>query len=256
MASDRSRIIGYCLLAFGFTWALAGIGWLLGIDTGSGFAYMVLAALCMLGPSIAAIIRQRRIERLPWIGLGLNLAGTRWKTLAATCVIGMLIAPLYLLTQHLLGDVMGIASFGHVEVSNARMATAVVEIAEQLGSKDADPNSSWLMDVPAWLVLVIVQVAALFSAFSLNLLFMLGEELGWRGYLWQVTSEWNGLRRVGLTGVLWGVWHAPLIALGHNYPGHPVSGIGMMVVFCTLAALLFDWSRTRSGSIWSSALLH
>ncbi|MBK7947073.1 MAG: hypothetical protein IPJ85_17965 [Flavobacteriales bacterium] len=29
-----------------------------------------------------------------------------------------------------------------------------------------------------------------------------------------------------------------------------------MVIFCLLAALLFDWTRARSGSIWSSAMLH
>lgn len=257
MATDRSRIMGYCLLAFGFTWALAGIGWLLGIDAGSGLQYMVLAGLCMFGPAIAAIIRQRRIERLPWSGLGVNLAGTRWRTVVMTCLVGMLIAPLYLLCQHLLGDVLGVAAFGHVEVSNERMSVAIVELVEQLGGKEVpDAGHSWIMKLPAWLALVVIQFAALFSAFSLNLLFMLGEELGWRGYLWQVTRGWSGLHRVGLTGVLWGLWHAPLIALGHNYPGFPVSGIGMMVVLCTLLALLFDWTRTRSRSIWSSAVLH
>lgn len=257
MATERSRIIGYCLLAFGFSWALAGIGWLLGIDAQSGLLYMVLAGLCMFGPAFAGIVRQRRIERRPWSGLGLDLAGTHWRTLALTCLVGLLIAPLYLLSQHLFGDVMGIASFGHVEVSNERMAVAVSELIEEMSGKEIpDAGRSWLMKLPAWLALVVIQFAALLSAFSLNLLFMLGEELGWRGYLWQVTSGWNGLRRVLLTGVLWGLWHAPLIALGHNYPGFPISGIGMMVVFCTLLALLFDWTRTRSGSIWSSAVLH
>lgn len=257
MVPDRSRIVGYVLIAFGFTWAVAGIGWLFGIDTSSGFTYMALAACCMLGPAIAAIIRQRAIEKLPWSGLGLSIPGTRWKVLAATCAVGLLIAPLYLLCQHLLGDVLGMAPFGHAEVSDERMAVAVSELAAQLGSDPgAMEKNKWLLELPAWLVLLIIQIAALFSAFSLNLIFMLGEELGWRGYLFQVTSAWKPLRRVLLTGVLWGLWHAPLIALGHNYPGYPVSGIGMMVVFCVLAALLFDWTRVRSGTIWSSAVLH
>ena len=44
--------------------------------------------------------------------------------------------------------------------------------------------------------------------------------------------------------------------MGHNYLGYPVAGIGMMVVLCILLAFLFDWTRSRSGSIWSSCMLH
>jgi membrane protease YdiL (CAAX protease family) len=47
-----------------------------------------------------------------------------------------------------------------------------------------------------------------------------------------------------------------LIAVGHNYPGHPIAGIPLMMVFCLLLALLFDWSRVRSGSVWAPVLLH
>ena len=83
-----------------------------------------------------------------------------------------------------------------------------------------------------------------------------GEELGWRGYLFHRLRERSGLQRVLFTGPVWGLWHAPLIAVGHNYPGYPVAGIGAMMVFCTALALLFDWTRFRSGSIWSSGLLH
>ena len=36
---------------------------------------------------------------------------------------------------------------------------------------------------------------------------------------------------VGVWGVIWGFWHAPLILNGHNYPQHPVVGVFMMVAF-------------------------
>jgi len=254
---DNKRLIRYCAIAFGFTWLLAGIGWTMGIDAEAGLAYMALAAACMLGPAISAMVCQRLIDRAPWAGLGVNIAATRWRVLLATCAIGLLLAPLYLLVQHVFGDVLGIASFGHAEVSNSRMVQAIQELAQQLGREvPASGLNALLLDVPGWLVLVIIQVAALLSASSLNLIFMLGEELGWRGYLYQLLAERTALQRVGITGVLWGLWHAPLIAMGHNYPGYPVVGIGMMVVFCLLAAFVFDWTRARSHSVWSSALLH
>jgi len=252
---EQARIIRYCAIAFGYTWLLAGVAWLFGINASSGVPYMVVAGLCMLGPAIAALILQRHVDRLPWSGLGLRIQGTGWRVLALTAIMGMLLVPLYLLIQHLLGDVLGIPLFGHAAVSDARIAAAFAELLHSLGKGGAQERSA-LLDLPAWLVLIVIQFAALLSSFTLNLLFMLGEELGWRGYLFQVTARWSGIRRIALTGVLWGLWHAPLIAMGHNYPGYPIAGIGMMVLFCLLAAFLFDWTRARSGTIWSSAMLH
>jgi uncharacterized protein len=99
-------------------------------------------------------------------------------------------------------------------------------------------------------------VGASFSAFTVNLPFMLGEELGWRGYLFASTSRWSAAKRVAFTGTVWGIWHAPLILLGHNYPGYPFLGIVLMMVFCTLLAMLFDLSRQRSNSVWGPCVLH
>lgn len=252
--AEAQRITVFSVIAFGFSWALAGVGCLLGITTESGWPYMLLAALCMFGPAVAACIAQRRFDGLPWSGLGFPVKGTNWKVLILTIAGALLLVPLYLLCQHILGDRLGFALFGHAEVSDARLAAAIAELMAQLGAGASD--ASKLPEVPAWALLLIIQAGALLSAFSLNLAFMLGEELGWRGYLFQVCARWSALRRIALTGVLWGLWHAPLIAMGHNYPGYPFVGIAMMVGYCLLAAFLFDWTRVRSRSIWSSAVLH
>ena len=59
-----------------------------------------------------------------------------------------------------------------------------------------------------------------------------------------------------LIGLVWGVWHAPLILQGHNYPQHPVAGCLMMVAFCVLYAPLFSYVRIRSGSVIAAAIMH
>ena len=56
--------------------------------------------------------------------------------------------------------------------------------------------------VPGWLVLVLGLLAAVLAACTVNLPFMLGEELGWRGYLYQATAEWPSLKRVLFTGMV------------------------------------------------------
>ena len=50
----------------------------------------------------------------------------------------------------------------------------------------------------------------------------LGEEAGWRGYLLPKLLEFmKPWKAVLLTGVIWGLWHAPVIACGFNY-GKPL----------------------------------
>ncbi|HRO99885.1 MAG TPA: hypothetical protein PLN54_10665 [Flavobacteriales bacterium] len=73
------RVWSFLALAFGFTWGVAGIGILgFGLNAASGAGYAIMAAVCMLGPALAALVQQRLFDRAPWSGLGLPLRGTRW----------------------------------------------------------------------------------------------------------------------------------------------------------------------------------
>lgn len=85
-----------------------------------------------------------------------------------------------------------------------------------------------------------------------------GEELGWRGYL---------LPKLGkifcpsfasvITGVIWGLWHAPIIAMGYNYgTEHPIAGIFAMIVFCTSVGIILGFLTYKVNSIWPAVLLH
>lgn len=248
----RRRVVQYMALAFGSTWAIGGLMALLGVDASSGPPYLIMAGACMLGPALAALV-MRWSTNGPWSQIGLPLRGTRWPVVAATVLFGVLIVPTYLLLSHLLGTVPGVAQ---VDLSTSGLIAQVTAAFEGAGIEPSQDTLDRLSSVPAWLVLVGVLLAAVLAASTVNLPFMLGEELGWRGYLWHVLQDTPAWQRILFTGVVWGLWHAPLIAMGHNYPGHPVSGIGMMVLLCTAMALPFDWTRTRSGSVWSSALLH
>ncbi|HEY0978770.1 MAG TPA: CPBP family intramembrane glutamic endopeptidase [Flavobacteriales bacterium] len=251
------RIGGYLLWAFGISWAIVGAGFLLGVRSAAHPFYILVAALCMLGPALAAIIQQRLIDRAPWAGLGLPLRPTDRPVFLGTVLIGLSLIPV-LFGVLAVFEALGAERFGQVSITTERLMEALAEMLNASGSPSQGTSKilTWASGVPGGVALAFFLIAALFAALTVNLPFMLGEELGWRGYLWSVTAHWSGLRRVGFTGVVWGLWHAPLILMGHNYPEHPFLGIGLMVVFCTLLAFLFDWTRTRSRSIWSSCVLH
>jgi membrane protease YdiL (CAAX protease family) len=114
--------------------------------------------------------------------------------------------------------------------------------------------------LPATSGIVVVAQAALALTLGplFNTLFAVGEEIGWRGFLLPRLMR-AGLRQwpaLVVSGVVWGLWHAPVIALGHNYPDHPYVGVVMMTVFCTLLGVAFGWLQLASGSVWVPALAH
>jgi len=91
---------------------------------------------------------------------------------------------------------------------------------------------------------------------TVNALFGFGEELGWRGLLQRELAPMGFWRASLAIGLVWGLWHAPLILLGHNYPQHPQLGVGLMVLWCVLLAVPFSYVRVKSRSVVAVAILH
>ncbi|KGQ22417.1 CPBP family intramembrane glutamic endopeptidase [Thermus filiformis] len=117
----------------------------------------------------------------------------------------------------------------------------------------AIPNAQSLPEALWWGVLLL---QGLLAGATVNLLAALGEELMWRGYLWERLKErgfWPASLDIGL---VWGLWHAPLVLLGYNYPQHPLAGVGMMTFFTLLLTPALLYVREKGGSLLAAALLH
>ncbi|WP_458188114.1 CPBP family glutamic-type intramembrane protease [Haladaptatus sp. NG-WS-4] len=75
--------------------------------------------------------------------------------------------------------------------------------------------------------------AALTIGPAINTFVAFGEEFGWRGFLLQHLLVLGQRRAIVLTGVVWGIWHWPIIAMGDNYglthPEAPWAGMLAMV---------------------------
>ncbi len=105
--------------------------------------------------------------------------------------------------------------------------------------------------------LVAIQLATTPVGAFINLVPALGEELGWRGWLLPKLMPLGTVPALLVTGVIWGLWHAPLILLGYNYPDAPGwLGLTAMVGMCIPVGAVFGWLRLRSGSVWPAALAH
>lgn len=95
----------------------------------------------------------------------------------------------------------------------------------------------------------------------INSLFALGEEIGWRGFLFpELAVRTCRVKAHLLSGLIWGLWHTPVNMMGHNYglgyPSYPWGGIIVMCVFTFATGVFLSWLTERSGTIWPAALGH
>ena len=91
-----------------------------------------------------------------------------------------------------------------------------------------------------------------------NVAFAAGEEIGWRGFLVpQLYKRFNFTATCLITGIIWSVWHFPLIISGIYLAKMPMAAQLLLFVI-TVTAMTFpiSWLRLRSGSVWTAVLLH
>jgi membrane protease YdiL (CAAX protease family) len=106
-------------------------------------------------------------------------------------------------------------------------------------------------------VLLVQLVSAYLVALTLNAFCAVGEEIGWRGYLYKRLGYTANARNTLIIGAVWGLWHATAIGLlGHNYPVLRWMGVPIFAVFCIILSALMLSLVSRAGSILPSVSLH
>ncbi len=108
---------------------------------------------------------------------------------------------------------------------------------------------------PVALVVLFVAVAVIGLPLS-GLAAVFGEEYGWRGFLQDELGRAGRARGALLVGLVWGVWHFPVILRGvHTYPP---TGLGLLLglVFFVLWGVVQSYAVLKTGSIWVAAFTH
>jgi len=240
------KAIQYIILTCGVSWAVAGAAILLGLrgPTEQGLiprlVYMAFGAAYMLLPAICAIMLQLVHKEKPFSNLGISFKVNWWFLIA--------------------GIVPFIYSFMTLGINvlfpGVSFSVTFEGFLSRLPAAQAETAVKQLSQFPP-IVFLLIQVAqALVAGFTINALFGLGEELGWRGYLLKALHNKKLLPASLIIGIVWGLWHFPLILLGHNYPQHPVAGMGMMVILCILLTPMMIYIVIKSKSVITAAILH
>lgn len=241
MPTSKNKALGvFFLVAFGLTWLVQVLLAVVLRDKSlvpQEMRSMVLslsAPLLMWPPAIGAFVARRFVEKTPLAEPGLKLPPPKWLLVSWLFPLALVFAAMA-------------ASLPINPIDP--WITPLREAFEKVGKEPPIPLG--------WLVVAQV-VAGMTIGAVFNSLFAFGEEYGWRGYLLPRLMDrlgaWKGIL---LHGAIWGIWHAPLIALtGYNYPKHPYLGVLLFVVFCTLLGIVFAWLQLGSRSVLAPTLAH
>lgn len=126
---------------------------------------------------------------------------------------------------------------------------------------EASGATADMIPMPLSTLMVIQMIQALLLGPILNFFTCFGEEWGWRGYLLpKMAKKLPAIPMLLITGLIWGVWHAPLTALGHNYGvgylGFPLTGIFAMCGFCTVVGVFMSYICMKTKSCIPAVLAH
>ena len=107
-------------------------------------------------------------------------------------------------------------------------------------------------------LLALSLISAFISGISLNTLFAIGEEIGWRGLMLDELGKRFSLPITSIIiGIVWSLWHAPLIILfGYNYPTNRLLGILLYTVICIIWTYILSILKILGGSIIPAAVMH
>jgi membrane protease YdiL (CAAX protease family) len=242
---DWKRIGIFIAFAFSIAWLVALALYLTGGLTPTPYTLILLSIGYMGAPTYAHILT-RLVTREGWQELHLRPNFKKGWLYWLICWVAPTIFAF-------LGMAVFFAIFPQYYDSTF---SAVTKLMEQ----SAAATGQALPAIDPWIIILSQTLAALLVAPILNAIPILGEEFGWRAYLQPKLMPLGGRKAMLLMGVVWGLWHAPLIAMGHNYgtkyPGVPWLGILATVWMMFIFGTFFGWAALRSGSVWPAVIGH
>jgi len=242
--NEKVKKVGLFIgMAFAFSWLIAIVFFVCGGRWNTAGA-MIIGTAFMFMPMVSCIPVQKFIYKEPLRKpLGISFKLNRWWLVAwflppaiAFATIGVsLLIPGVNYSPDMAGffeRFKGVIPPQQLEQMKAQMAVFPIHIF--------------------WIALI----QGLIAGVSINAVAGFGEELGWRGFLLREFDYMGFWKSSAIIGLIWGIWHTPIILQGHNYPQHPMIGVFMMIVFCLLLSPIFSYIRLKSKSVIAASIIH
>ena len=231
----------YLAIAFGFSWAVAGWMHLEGGFEGTGSWATLYLAIFMFGPAFAALTCAAlfdRGNRLKALGFAPGrtfpvLVWSVWGWVLPVLLVALSSALILVLTRSAPAD------------AAARLSETVLQATGE--DLPMDANTLLILQLAIGVPIgILVNTAVL----------MISEELGWRGWLQPRLAGLGFWPAALVSGSIWGLWHAPVILMGYNYPGLGLGGVAAMTAFTILLTPYLALLRERGGGVYAAGAFH
>lgn len=244
-----NKTLLFLAMAFGWTWLIGGIVYFADIDLGSIPGILFIALFYMPSPLVAALIAEGGVTKSR-----LKLPNIRSKQLVAFLLAPVLailaFAGFYFLIIALFGNALQVPGLGRIATTSEELMKGAANLVGQQAVDEAGAP-------PPPIIFILATIwGAIVAGWTINALFAMGEEYGWRGLLWESVRKKGFIKANLIVGSVWGLWHMPLILQGYNYPGEPMLGVLLMVVFAIGFSFVLSTLRERTGSVWPAAAAH
>lgn len=238
---NTGKVGEFLALTFGLSWTSALLLYVAGIEIGTLRGLILTTVLFMWAPAVAAIGVQLYHGESIRTTTGLRLGQPGWILLAWLAPVAFVAATIAV------GTVFPDVTF----------TTNYEEYLLDFGltQEEAEAAVAELEAFPGPPAFVLVG-QGLIAGLTLNALAALGEELGRRGLLLKELSPLGFWKLSGITGVIWGVWHAPVILQGHNFPESPVAGIFVMTLVTVVVSPVYTYLTVRAKSVLAATFFH
>jgi len=228
-AFEPRNLVLFFLIAFGWSWLFWWLLFLSGIvrmpagisiqniDLGSSWWLIPLSLLSPYGPTIAAFVITGITEGKPAMKALWKRFWNRSLSLKWLFII-LLFFPTLRLVANLVSRILDGQAYPIL----------------------TSPNQPWMFIIP------LIFNGLIHGGMS--------EEFGWRGYvLPRFQAKWNALISSLILGVIWGVWHLPLLLAGVGSANSVVE----LLSWQALVAIFFTWVfNNTNGSILAVVIFH
>ncbi len=242
--NEKAKRVGLFIgITFALSWLIVILFLAFGGKWGTYSAIIVVTAF-MFMPMTSAILVQKFIyKELLKKPLGISFKLNRWWLVA------------WLLPPFIAFATIGV-SLLIPEISYSPEMTGFFERFEKIIPAEQIEQMKAQMTAFPIHIFWIALIQGLFAGITINAVAGFGEELGWRGFLLKEFGYMGFWKSSAIIGLIWGIWHAPIILQGHNYFQHPVGGAFMMIIFCLLLSPIFSYIRLKSKSVIAAAIMH
>ena len=234
-------VSGFLALTFAISWGGMTVLYFADVDLGRSAGQGIGTIVFMGAPGIASITLLRFRRASIREGSGLFLGRIRWLVIAWVAPVGLTAAMigvgLVLPDTTFTADYS--AFFLELSLTEGEAVDTVAAIAEA--------------GVP---VVVFLLGFGLVLGRTLFALAALGEELGWRGLLLTELAPLGFWKLSLWTGLIWGIWHTPLILLGLQFTDEPVAGILTMTAATVARSPIYTYLTVRAKSVLAATFFH